>query len=77
MIDVDHADERKYSEEASFVSLEALLETIDARRRKRSMGRHHPERPGCSVPDVRVGLPGSFPASAQHARSLNAVDSMR
>jgi benzoyl-CoA reductase/2-hydroxyglutaryl-CoA dehydratase subunit BcrC/BadD/HgdB len=33
MIDVDHADERKYSEEASFVRIEALLETIDAKRR--------------------------------------------
>lgn len=32
MIDVDHADERKYSEEAAFVRIEALLETIDARR---------------------------------------------
>lgn len=32
MIDVDHADERKYSEEAAFTRLEALLEMIDARR---------------------------------------------
>jgi benzoyl-CoA reductase/2-hydroxyglutaryl-CoA dehydratase subunit BcrC/BadD/HgdB len=32
MIDVDHADERKYSEEAAFVRLEALLETIEAGR---------------------------------------------
>jgi hypothetical protein len=32
MIDVDHADERKYSEEAAFTRLEALLETIDAKR---------------------------------------------
>lgn len=32
MIDVDHADERKYSEEATFVRIEALLEAIDARR---------------------------------------------
>jgi benzoyl-CoA reductase/2-hydroxyglutaryl-CoA dehydratase subunit BcrC/BadD/HgdB len=32
MIDVDHADVRKYSKEASFTRLEALLETIDARR---------------------------------------------
>jgi len=38
MIDVDHADERKYSEEASFVRLEALLETIDARRREEEHG---------------------------------------
>jgi len=36
MIDVDHADERKYSEEAAFVRLEALLETIDAGRPYRS-----------------------------------------
>jgi len=33
MIDVDHADERKYSEEAAFTRLEALLETIDASKR--------------------------------------------
>ncbi len=32
MIDVDHADERKYSEEAAFTRLEALLEMIDAKR---------------------------------------------
>ncbi len=32
MIDVDHADERKYSEEAAFTRLEALLEMIDAGR---------------------------------------------
>jgi hypothetical protein len=32
MIEVDHADERKYSEEAAFVRLEALLETIEAGR---------------------------------------------
>jgi len=32
MIDVDHADERKYSEEAAFTRIEALLETIDAGR---------------------------------------------
>lgn len=38
MIDVDHADERKYSEEASFVRIEALLETIDARRREEENG---------------------------------------
>lgn len=31
MIDVDHADARKYSEENVFVRIEALLETIDAR----------------------------------------------
>jgi benzoyl-CoA reductase/2-hydroxyglutaryl-CoA dehydratase subunit BcrC/BadD/HgdB len=36
MIDVDHADERKYSEEASFVRIEALLETIDALRGSRA-----------------------------------------
>ncbi|MGI6396785.1 MAG: 2-hydroxyacyl-CoA dehydratase subunit D [Desulfomonilia bacterium] len=30
MIDVDHADVRKYSEEAAFTRLEALLEMIDA-----------------------------------------------
>ncbi len=32
MIDVDHADVRKYSEEAAFARIEALLERIDARR---------------------------------------------
>lgn len=32
MIDVDHADVRKYSEEMVFTRLEALLELIDARR---------------------------------------------
>lgn len=32
MIDVDHADVRKYSKEATFTRLEALLETIDFRR---------------------------------------------
>jgi benzoyl-CoA reductase/2-hydroxyglutaryl-CoA dehydratase subunit BcrC/BadD/HgdB len=32
MIEVDHADERKYSEEAAFTRLEALLEMIDANR---------------------------------------------
>jgi len=32
MIDVDHADVRKYSEETAFTRLEALLEMIDARR---------------------------------------------
>ncbi len=32
MIDVDHADARKYSEEATFVRIEALLEAIDAGR---------------------------------------------
>jgi benzoyl-CoA reductase/2-hydroxyglutaryl-CoA dehydratase subunit BcrC/BadD/HgdB len=31
MIDVDHADVRKYSKEATFMRLEALLETIDSR----------------------------------------------
>ncbi|WP_028313770.1 2-hydroxyacyl-CoA dehydratase subunit D [Desulfatibacillum aliphaticivorans] len=33
MIDVDHADERKYSEETAFVRMEALLESIDEARR--------------------------------------------
>ena len=32
MIDVDHADVRKYSKESTFTRLEALLEMIDARR---------------------------------------------
>lgn len=32
MIDVDHADSRKYSEENTFVRLEALIENIDAAR---------------------------------------------
>lgn len=32
MIDVDHADERKYSEEIAFNRLETLLEVIDAKR---------------------------------------------
>jgi benzoyl-CoA reductase/2-hydroxyglutaryl-CoA dehydratase subunit BcrC/BadD/HgdB len=32
MIDVDHADMRKYSEENVFVKLEALIEEIDANR---------------------------------------------
>jgi len=32
MIDVDHADMRKYSEEQSFTRIEALLEVIDAKR---------------------------------------------
>jgi benzoyl-CoA reductase/2-hydroxyglutaryl-CoA dehydratase subunit BcrC/BadD/HgdB len=32
MIDVDHADVRKYSEETAFTRLEALLEMIDAHR---------------------------------------------
>jgi benzoyl-CoA reductase/2-hydroxyglutaryl-CoA dehydratase subunit BcrC/BadD/HgdB len=32
MIDVDHADVRKYSEETAFTRLEALLEMIDAKR---------------------------------------------
>lgn len=32
MIDVDHADVRKYSKENTFTRLEALLETIDARQ---------------------------------------------
>ncbi|HNV56520.1 MAG TPA: 2-hydroxyacyl-CoA dehydratase family protein [Smithellaceae bacterium] len=34
MIDVDHADMRKYSEEQSFTRIEALLEVIDARRKE-------------------------------------------
>lgn len=33
MIDVDHADIRKYSEEQSFTRIEALLEIIDAKRK--------------------------------------------
>lgn len=33
MIDVDHADVRKYSKESAFTRLEALLEIIDARRK--------------------------------------------
>ena len=33
MIDVDHADVRKYSEEATFTRIEALLEIIDAKRK--------------------------------------------
>ncbi len=32
MIDVDHADVRKYSKESSYTRLEALLEMIDAKR---------------------------------------------
>jgi benzoyl-CoA reductase/2-hydroxyglutaryl-CoA dehydratase subunit BcrC/BadD/HgdB len=32
MIDVDHADIRKYSEESVFTRIEALLEVIDAKR---------------------------------------------
>jgi benzoyl-CoA reductase/2-hydroxyglutaryl-CoA dehydratase subunit BcrC/BadD/HgdB len=32
MIDVDHADVRKYSEETAFTRLEALLEMIESRR---------------------------------------------
>jgi benzoyl-CoA reductase/2-hydroxyglutaryl-CoA dehydratase subunit BcrC/BadD/HgdB len=32
MIDVDHADVRKYSEESAFLRMEALLENIDAGR---------------------------------------------
>jgi len=32
MIDVDHADVRKYSEDTAFVRMEALLETIDTKR---------------------------------------------
>ena len=34
MIDVDHADMRKYSEEQSFTRIEALLELIEARRKE-------------------------------------------
>jgi benzoyl-CoA reductase/2-hydroxyglutaryl-CoA dehydratase subunit BcrC/BadD/HgdB len=36
MIDVDHADVRKYSEEGAFVRIEALLENIDALRARAS-----------------------------------------
>ncbi len=36
MIDVDHADMRKYSEEGAFVRMEALLEQIDTSRKGRS-----------------------------------------
>jgi benzoyl-CoA reductase/2-hydroxyglutaryl-CoA dehydratase subunit BcrC/BadD/HgdB len=32
MIDVDHADIRKYNEENAFLRMEALLESIDAGR---------------------------------------------
>ena len=32
MIDLDHADARKYSEESAFIRIAALLENIDARR---------------------------------------------
>lgn len=32
MIDMDHADARKYSEENTFIRISALLETIDARK---------------------------------------------
>jgi benzoyl-CoA reductase/2-hydroxyglutaryl-CoA dehydratase subunit BcrC/BadD/HgdB len=35
MIDVDHADVRKYSEENAFLRLEAMLEQIDGGRRRR------------------------------------------
>jgi benzoyl-CoA reductase/2-hydroxyglutaryl-CoA dehydratase subunit BcrC/BadD/HgdB len=31
MIDVDHADVRKYSEEKVFIQLEAMLETIEGK----------------------------------------------
>ncbi len=34
MIDVDHADVRKYSEESVFTRIEALLENIEAQRRR-------------------------------------------
>ena len=34
MIDVDHADVRKYNEESAFLRIEALLESIDAGRAK-------------------------------------------
>ena len=33
MIDIDHADVRKYSEEATFTRIEALLEVIEAKRK--------------------------------------------
>jgi hypothetical protein len=32
MIEVDHADVRKYSEESAFIRFDALLETIEAKR---------------------------------------------
>ncbi|MCB2185546.1 MAG: 2-hydroxyacyl-CoA dehydratase family protein [Deltaproteobacteria bacterium] len=35
LVDLDHADSRKYSEDAVFLRLEALLENIDAGRAKR------------------------------------------
>jgi hypothetical protein len=34
MIDVDHADMRKYRKEQSFTRIEALVEVIDARRKE-------------------------------------------
>lgn len=34
MIDVDHADARKYSEESVFIRISALLETIESRRNR-------------------------------------------
>ncbi len=38
MIDVDHADSRKYTEEAAFLRIEALLELIDTTRKGRGKG---------------------------------------
>ena len=35
MLEVDHADARKYSEENAFMRIEALLENIDAKRGQR------------------------------------------
>jgi len=32
MIDVDHADVRKYSEEKVFIQLEAMLESIESKK---------------------------------------------
>jgi len=34
MIDIDHADSRKYTEEAAFLRIEALLEVIDSKRKE-------------------------------------------
>ncbi|MGD0276558.1 MAG: 2-hydroxyacyl-CoA dehydratase family protein, partial [Syntrophales bacterium] len=42
MIDVDHADLRKYNEETAFTRIEALLEAIDARRQNISTSPSHP-----------------------------------
>lgn len=37
LIDLDHADVRKYNEENAFLKIEAMLETIEAQREGRSM----------------------------------------